>query len=218
MSAHYRFPMRVAVLALVAGLVAAVAAGGRPRNIPAERLRWPTLTLVAVALYWAPSLLGAASSVAVALILCSYAALLAFALANLRLTGMAVVALGLGLNALVIAANDGMPVDPRAVVSTGLARPDDLEAIELGAGRQWQEPDDRLAVLGDVVPVAVLDEVVSFGDLVLAAGLANVGFRLLRPTRRRSSASWRRQGRRPWSGLRDSEGLSLSTGPWAPAE
>ena len=204
--------MRLAVLALVAGLVVALAAGGRPGNIPAERLRWPALTLVAVALYWAPNLLGASSSAAVVLILCSYAALLAFALANLRLTGMTVVALGLGLNALVIAANDGMPVDPGAVVSTGLARPDELEAIELGAGRQWQEPDDRLAVLGDVVPVAVLDEVVSFGDLVLAAGLANVGFRLLRPARRRSSAPWRRQGRRPWSGL------NLSTGPWAPSE
>lgn len=204
--------MRLAVLALVAGLVVAVAAGGRPRNIPAERLRWPTLTVVAVALYWAPSLLGASSSAAVALILCSYAALLAFALANLRLTGMAVVAVGLVLNALVIAANDGMPVDRGAVVSTGLAQPGELEGIELGPARKWQEPGDRLAVLGDVVPVAVLDEVVSFGDLVLAAGLANVGFRLLRPTRRRSSASWRRQGRRPRSGL------SLSTGPWAPAE
>ena len=204
--------MRLAVLALLAGLVVAVAAGGRPGNIPAERLRWPALTLLAVALYWAPSLLGASPSAAVVLILFSYASLLAFALANLRLTGMAVVALGLGLNALVIVANDGMPVDPRAVVSTGLASPGELEAIELGAGRQWQEPDDRLAVLGDVVPVAVLDEVVSFGDLVLAAGLANVGFRLLRPARRRASASWRRQGRRPWSGL------SLSTGPWAPAE
>lgn len=209
--------MRLAVLALLASLAVAVAAGGRLGNIPAERLRWPTLTLLAVALYWAPNLLGASSSAAVVLILLSYAALLAFALANLRLTGMAVVALGLGLNALVIVANDGMPVDPRAVVSTGLARPGELEAIELGAGRQWQEPDDRLAVLGDVVPVAVLDEVVSFGDLVLAAGLANVGFRLLRPAGRRSSAPGRRQGRRPGSGRR-ARALDPSTGPWAPAE
>lgn len=210
--------MRLAVLAVLAGLVVAIAAGGRPGNIPAEGLRWPTLTVLAVALYWTPSLLGATPSAAVVLIVSSYAALLAFALANLRLTGMAVVALGLGLNALVIVANDGMPVDPRAVVSTGLARPGELAAIELGAGRQWQEPDDRLAVLGDIVPVAVLDEVVSFGDLVLAAGLANVGFRLLRPAGRRPSASWRRQGRRPWSGLRARGRASPSTGPWAPAE
>ena len=204
--------MRVALVALVGGLVLGLAAGGRPANAARARLRWPSLAVVAVILAWAPRLLEATASAAAVLVLCSLLALLAFALANLRLTGMAVVALGLGLNALVIAANDGMPVDPRAVVSTGLARPEELAAIELGAGRQWQEPDDRLAVLGDVVPVALLDEVVSFGDLVLAAGLANVGFRLLRPARRRSSAPWWRRGRRRWSGL------NPSTGPWAPAE
>ncbi|MDP9420241.1 MAG: hypothetical protein M3P53_08865, partial [Actinomycetota bacterium] len=35
----------------------------------------------------------------------------------------------------------------------------------------------------DILPVALLDEVVSFGDLIVAAGLANVTFRLLRPLR-----------------------------------
>lgn len=203
--------MRLAVLALLAGLAVAVASGGRLRNVPAEHLRWPSLTLSAVILYWTPTLLGASSSAAVVLILFSYAALLAFALANLRLTGMAVVGLGLTLNAGVMLANDGMPVDPAAVVSAGLAQPDELEVVDLGAGRQWQEPDDRLAVLGDIVPVAMLDEVVSFGDLVLAAGLANVGFRLLRPAGGRASGSLRRRGRRPWSGM------GLSAGPWAPA-
>lgn len=204
--------MRLAILSLLAGLVVALVLGGRLGNIPAERLRWPSLTFVAVALYWSPVLLGASSSAAVVLILLSYVALLAFALANLRLTGMAVVGLGLALNALVIAANNGMPVDPEAVVATGLSRPSELESIELGAGRRWQEPDDRLAVLGDIVPVAVLDEVVSFGDLVLAAGLANVGFRLLRPAAgRRSSGAPRRYDGHRWPGV------AFSAGPWAPA-
>ncbi|CAN5179903.1 hypothetical protein BH24ACT1_BH24ACT1_02990 [soil metagenome] len=204
--------MRLALLALLAGLAVAVALGGRLANVPGERLRWPSLTFVAVLLYWAPALLGATSSAAAVLILFSYAALLAFALANLRLTGMAVVGLGLALNASVILANGGMPVDPSAVVATGLVRPDELLVIELGPGRQWLGPDDHLAVLGDIVPVAVLDEVVSFGDLVLAAGLANVAFRLLRPAAgRRSSGSFRRHGRRLWSSA------GFSTGPWAPA-
>ena len=204
--------MRLAILSLLAGLVLALVLGGRLGNIPAERLRWPSLTFVAVVLYWAPVVLGASSSAAVVLILLSYVALLAFALANLRLTGMAVVGLGLALNAVVIAANNGMPVDPQAVVATGLSPASELEAIDLEGGRRWQEPDDRLAVLGDIVPVAVLDEVVSFGDLVLAAGLANVGFRLLRPVSGgRSSGASRRNNGHAWPGM------GFSSGPWAPA-
>lgn len=204
--------MRLAILSLLGGLVLGLVLGGRLGNIPAERLRWPALTFVALALYWAPLVLGASSSAAVVLILLSYVALLAFAVANLRLTGMAVVALGLALNAVVIAANNGMPVDPQAVVATGLSSASELEAIELQGGRRWQEADDRLAVLGDIVPVAMLDEVVSFGDLVLAAGLANVGFRLLRPAGGgRSPGASRRHGGHAWPGM------GLSAGPWAPA-
>ncbi len=192
--------MRLAVLALLGGLALAGVLGGRLGNLPAERLRWPVLAFVAVALYWAPSVVGAARPAAVALLLCSYAALLTFAAANLRLAGMAVVALGLGLNAAVILANGGMPVDPAAVVAAGLAGPEELRSIDLGPGRQWQAGDDRLAGLGDVVPVRALDEVVSFGDLILAAGLANVGFRLLRPVaggRSRDTGRGRARRRRP---------------------
>lgn len=214
--------MRLAVLALLGGLAVGVVLGGRLANLPAERLRWPSLSFVAVVLYWAPSLLGASSSNAVVLVLFSYATLLAFALANLRLTGMAVVSLGLALNALVISANGGMPVDPEAVVAAGLARPDELVGIALGPARQWQEPGDRLAVLGDIVAVAVLDEVVSFGDLVLASGLANVGFRLFRPTggRRPSIPSRRRGGRLRSRGsadrrTRDPSGPPVSKWAWA---
>ncbi len=173
--------MRLAVVALLGGLALAVLLGGRPGKLPAARVRWPVLTVVAVILYWVPALLGADRTAAVTLMLCAYGALLTFAAANLQLVGMAVVALGLGLNAAVILANGGMPVDPAAVVATGLARPEELARIDLGPSRQWQSGDDPLSALGDVVPVTPLDEVVSFGDLILAAGLANVGFRLLHP-------------------------------------
>lgn len=154
---------------------------------------------MAVALYWAPLLFAFARPPAVALTLCSYVALLAFTAVNLRLVGMPVVALGLGLNALVILANGGMPVDPGAVVAAGVARFETVASLDLGNVRQWQDGDDRLAALGDVVPVAPLDEVVSFGDLILAAGLANVSFRLLRPVEgsRRRDAGRRGRARRP---------------------
>lgn len=184
--------MRLAVLALLGGLALAAALGGRLSALSAGRQRWPWLVLVAVALYWVPSVIDSARTATVALVLCAYVALLTFALANLRMVGMAVVALGLGLNAAVILANEGMPVDPGAVVAAGLARAEQLASVDLGNSRQWQDDDDRLAALGDVVPVAMLDEVVSFGDLILAAGLANVSFRMLRPgARGRSGEQWR---------------------------
>lgn len=173
--------MRLAVVALVGGLILGVARGGRLANLPAGHLRWPSLSLVAVVLYLAPSLLDASASAAVVLVLFSYLALLAFALGNLRLAGMAIVALGLAANAAVITANEGMPVDPQAVVAAGIADPEETIMIELGTARRWQEADDRLSPLGDMVPIAILGEVVSFGDLILAAGMANVAFRLLSP-------------------------------------
>lgn len=202
--------MRLSVLALVGGLAVAMLAGGRLSDLPAERMRGILLSVGAVVLYWAPSVLEVSPSAAVVLVLCAYAALLAFAVVNLRLRGMAVVGVGLALNALVILANGGMPVDPAGVVAAGVVRSDELAGIELGPARQWQEPDDRVAALGDIVPVRVFQEVVSFGDLVLAAGLANVGFRLLRPTAARgpTRASRRRRGRR-WSRL------GRLGGPWA---
>ncbi|MGI9120166.1 MAG: DUF5317 family protein, partial [Acidimicrobiales bacterium] len=177
--------MRLSLLAVLAGAALAIALGGRPRYLPSRRLRLASLPFLAVVLYWVPQLVGAFRTAGVALVLCSYAALLAFAVANLRLVGMAVVLAGLGCNATVILANQGMPVDAAAVVASGLARPDDISTLDLGSARKWREPTDDLSVLGDIIPVPALSEVVSFGDLILAFGLADVAFRLLGPARSR---------------------------------
>ncbi|MGI8758432.1 MAG: DUF5317 family protein [Acidimicrobiales bacterium] len=179
--------MRLTVLAVVASMVLALALGGRPRHVAAERLRWPALLVGALALYWLPSLLDPAPPADVVLVALGYATLLAFVAVNLRLVGMPVVLVGLCLNTAVIAANQNMPVDARAVVVAGLARPEELGSLGLGPARRLLDPTDRLAVLGDVVPVPGLREVVSFGDLILAAGLANVTFRLLYPAGQRSA-------------------------------
>ncbi len=136
----------------------------------------------AVVLLLAPPVLSVHSAGA-APALAALAALVAFAAANLRMVGMSIVLVGLTLNAVVILANGAMPVDPAAVVATGLARGEELASLDLGPARRWRDAEDRVAVLGDILPVALLDEVVSFGDLIVAAGLANVTFRLLRPLR-----------------------------------
>lgn len=137
-----------------------------------------------VAAQWLPDLPGVPAGAAPLAVACSYLALICFALANLRLVGMPVVLVGLALNMAVIAANGGMPVRAGAVVKAGLVVPDEVPSIDLGPKRHLEGEDDVLTILGDVLPVAPLREVVSFGDLILAAGVADVAFRLLRPARR----------------------------------
>ena len=170
--------MRTALLAVVLATGAALAAGGSLRLLPRGRPRWWWLVSLAVTvLVAAPRVPSAGVAPLVAVL----ALLAVFAGVNLQVVGMAVVLAGLGLNLAVIGANGAMPVDAGAVVAAGLAPHDEVGDVDLGPFRRWRGPGDHLSDLGDIVPVPVLDEVVSFGDLVLAAGLANVAFRLLRP-------------------------------------
>ncbi len=101
---------------------------------------------------------------------------------------MPVVLLGLVLNVVVIGANGGMPVRASAIVDAGIASNRlEIAALDFGSKRHLEEEDDRLMILADVIPVAPLREVLSFGDLILAAGISNVVFRLLRPPRAQGS-------------------------------
>lgn len=177
--------MLTTIIAVVIATVVALATGGRLANLPTERPRWWPLVPVAVVLLLTPQVLPAEGGAGTGLVVAALAGLIAFAAANLRLVGMAVVLAGLALNAAVIVANGAMPVDPAAAVAAGVVRGEDLTSLELGPARRWRSPEDRIAGLGDILPMSPLDEVVSFGDLIIAAGLANVTFRLFRPLGRR---------------------------------
>jgi hypothetical protein len=170
--------MQYALVAAVIGVAAGYATGGRLRNLSDRSVtRWQLLVGGAVLQVVAPN-----SAALVASLLC----LLAFCLANVRRVGMGVVAVGLGLNALVIAANGAMPVRPAALVRAGVV--DDLDEAathDLGAKRRLEEPGDRLTVLGDVLPARPLHQVLSFGDLIVAAGTADVVTHLMRRRRTR---------------------------------
>lgn len=140
--------MRFTTVALAAGVVAGLMAGGRLSNLGRRAFSaWP-LVAVGVALQLLP---GATA------LTWSYMFLLAFALVNLRIPGMGLLAAGLALNALVVAVNGGMPVhdgDPW-----------------LSGKHHMETADDKLTFLDDRIPVTPLGEVLSFGDLVLAVGL-----------------------------------------------
>ena len=119
------------------------------------------------------------------LVLASYALLLVFAAMNLHLVGMGVVMIGMASNAMVIGLNDGMPIRPAAVVAAGLATPDEAQRLRADAKRRPEQPSDRLVVLADIVPVPPLREVVSFGDLAIGVGVADVIVHLMRGRDRR---------------------------------
>lgn len=169
--------MGLTAVALLAGGLLGLAAGGRPLALSATPLRWWGALAAGVALQVAAGRLDSAGTAAVA---ASYLCLVAFAVANRGLPAMPVVLVGLGLNAAVVLVNGGMPVRPAAVAAAGLD-PAHLEGADLGAKHHLEGPDDRLAFLGDVLAVRPLREVVSVGDVVLALGVGGVLFRLLRP-------------------------------------
>ena len=135
------------------------------------------------------------------LLTASYLMLLAFAAANLRRPGIAVLGLGIVLNFLPIAANGGlMPTTPETLLKTG----DIPEAVEPG---DWipgtkdvllERGDVRLWFLSDRF---VVDEIsgafraFSIGDVVLAAGLLITVGDLLLPRLELSAEGARAAGR-----------------------
>ena len=99
---------------------------------------------------------------------------------------MGVLLVGLVLNLVPIAVNHGMPVRAAALVQVGAVDTGaGATSLHLGSKRHLERPSDRLVVLGDIIAVPAAHEVVSFGDLVLAAGLGAVAFDVVRRPRRR---------------------------------
>ncbi|MDX6281181.1 MAG: hypothetical protein QOH03_2252 [Kribbellaceae bacterium] len=85
---------------------------------------------------------------------------------NLRRPGVALLALGFGCNALVVALNGAMPVSVATLARAGIKGfPDDPR-------HELMDASTRLHWLGDVVPVALpgLGQAVSPGDVLIAAG------------------------------------------------
>jgi hypothetical protein len=163
--------------AIVVGVAVGLLRGGRFANLGDAAFRlWPLLIL-GVVVQGAAAFTGGG---AVAVILVSYVLLLAFCAANLHHAGMGVVLVGIALNLVVIGLNGGMPVRRDAIVAAGIVRHDEVSQLDFGTKRHLEERDDRLTVLGDIVPVPGVGEVLSFGDLAMSVGVAAVLANLLR--------------------------------------
>ena len=175
--------MSLLFVTLELALGIALVTGVRLHNIAATQIRYLGLLAPAVGIQLALELLhptrGAAGQVASALLVVSYILLVAFCAANLRLRGLAVVAVGIALNGAVITVNRGMPIRaPEA-------------AVERTTKHHAERPSDRLPFLGDIILVPALRQSLSFGDLIMLVGLVDVLFHCSRnpATRRRVSGA-----------------------------
>lgn len=155
--------------ALFLGLAFALVVGGRPSRLANVQFRAGWMVLVAfgaqVVLF---SRLGAGvpEDAVKPAHLATYGLLVVFALLNLRIKALAPVLLGMGLNAVAIAANGGtMPISETAARAAGVQSTD---------GTNVAEGADRLLFLGDIfalpyqLPYA---NIFSVGDLLIGFGM-----------------------------------------------
>jgi len=166
-------------LAVVAGLVVGLLRGGRLRWLGRHRLRAWWLVVAGFGLQLLSDHTGA-GRLATAMVIGGAAALIAFTALNPTLVGMGVIAVGVGCNALVIGLNGGMPVKASAVVAAHIVPAYEEQVIDYGSRHHRLGPGDTLSDLGDIIPVPLFHEVVSFGDLILACGVASTIAHLLR--------------------------------------
>ena len=174
------------IAAIAAGVLIGRIRGGRVRTIATADLRGVSFLAVGAAIQ-VVGVLFVSGGAGIALLVLSYGFIGAFTAVNLHRSGMGVVLVGLAMNALVIGINGGMPVRSEAIVAAGIAEHDEIDDLEIGGKRHLEDEDDTLTFLGDIIPVPIpfakLSQVISFGDLVLVVGVADVIANLMRPRR-----------------------------------
>jgi hypothetical protein len=182
----------VGLVVLVVACAAAIAAltGGSWESFGSETMRRKRLVAFAVLAQLVGALLADQSGAGwwyAAGLVASAVCALGFCVSNLRISGVPLVTFGLMTNALVVALNGAMPVSifsaSRAGVSIlSIATGNDARHTIAGYGSRWRS-------LGDVIPVPIpaVPEVVSPGDVLVAAGLGE--FVLVTARRKRGRES-----------------------------
>lgn len=187
--------MRLFFLVIVVAVLAGFVLGGRLSNLEKLRLHWWGLALVGLAIQFVPLPEGAGGidlALRTAALALSYALLLTFAVANLRVPGIALLLVGLAMNFAVIAVNGGMPVNAEALEASGQ---DDVLAslqAERADKHHLQTEEDRLTFLGDVIAVPQpIGQAISIGDVFIYAGLVwTIAAAMRGRTPSPSSAGW----------------------------
>jgi hypothetical protein len=185
--------MVVLGIAVAAALLIPLVTLGSYKRLFETKLRWAGLLAASLAIqlglefyslphrYW--------DNIGYALLVASYVLLLAFVARNLTLRGMSIVLIGIACNAIVITLNHGMPVKiPPEWRHESWA--------EATLKHHPREEGDKLLGLSDIIIVRhPVNNVLSFGDLILAIGLCDVAFHASRNPRRGKRKAQRRVAR-----------------------
>jgi hypothetical protein len=157
-------------LLAIAGVISVPLAGGKLSQLAGLPIRaiWSVMICAALQVVITTLLPGGSHGLHVALHLGSYVLVAWFLIANRKVVGMPIVALGVGLNVLAISANGG--VMPAAATAIRIA------GIDTSGGFANSDAVDhpRLLALGDVIPVPgpwPIGNVMSIGDLLIVAGV-----------------------------------------------
>jgi hypothetical protein len=170
---------------VVSAVGLAYARGGRLSRLAEAPLHRPWLLFLGVGLQVvvdvlaARGVIGDAGALGSAGLIVSQLLVIGFLASNWQLPGTALVAVGLMMNAVVMAANGAMPVDPVAIQALG------IEGATVPLGKHTLlTGSTRLPWLADIWPVPPLRSIISAGDVVLAAGMIPITHALMthRPT------------------------------------
>ena len=128
-----------------------------------------------------------------AMLLLSYVAILGFCVANRNVKGMLIITVGVALNVLVIALNQGMPTKDDVHDRNGR---EVHVPIEQTVKHRPQDDDTVLSFLGDVISAPGFpNQQFSIGDIVIALGMLDLCFEGSRVPRRRDRRAPRKLSR-----------------------
>lgn len=168
------------VIGILAGLLLGLASGGRLTRLIDVRLRWVVLILLALFVRVGTQVaiangVDAAEALRLPLYGAAFGILVITLWLNRNHPGLLAVAVGVGANGLAVVVNGGwMPVWPPALEAAGLS------ATELNVAFHRLLPTEfgaefflRAGPIGDIIPVPIplLTNVSSVGDVFIAAGL-----------------------------------------------
>ncbi len=168
------------IAGILLGLLLGLRAGGRLDNLGNIQLRWPLLLVAAVIVrFGTEALLNAGVDVVdmlrAPLLATGFVLLLIGLWVNRFYPGLSVTFVGVLLNGMVIVLNGGyMPIWATSLDAAGLTPQDVTSALHIIVPGEASDFFLRALVLGDIIPIPIpiIQNVASLGDLFLTAGLA----------------------------------------------
>lgn len=165
---------------ILLGLLLGLLSGGRLTNLANIQLRWTGLLVAAVAIrFGTEAALGANVGIVEALrlplLVSGFSLLLAALWWNRAYPGLSLAFLGVLSNAIAIGVNGGlMPVWAASLDASGLTLADVNTSLHVVLQGEASEFLTRALLLGDVIPIPVplIQNVASLGDLFLSLGLS----------------------------------------------